>query len=90
MMHTVLLHNVLHVLMVKSGLLIANQFRMIILLHNNYPVSESLETRESKQSTLLLSFISTPVVQYSLLRKCYLSHSVIKKNSKVYKFSCSI
>lgn len=42
-------------------------------------MSESLETRESKQSTLLLSFISTPVVQYSLLRKCYLSHSVIKK-----------
>lgn len=42
-------------------------------------MSESLETRESKQSTLLLSFISTPVVQYSLLRKSYLSHSVIKK-----------
>lgn len=42
-------------------------------------MSESLDTRESKQSTLLLSFISTPVVQYSWLRNCYLSHSVIKK-----------
>ena len=42
-------------------------------------MSESLDTRESKQSTLLLSFISTPVVQYSLLRKCYLPHSITKK-----------
>lgn len=49
-------------------------------------MSESLETRESKQSTLLLSFISTPVVQYSLLRKCYLSHSVIKKIVKFISF----
>ena len=34
-----------------------------ILVINSYPVSKFLETRASKQSILLLSFKSTPLVQ---------------------------